>query len=144
MKEKLTAKATISINAPTEKVWKAITTPSLIKKYLMGTTVTTNWKEGSAIEYEGEYNGKKYHDKGVIKKIEKGRLLQSTYWSSAGGKEDKPENYNLVTYKLDEKDSHEKTLVTLTQTNVLSEKEKEHVTGNWKAVLKKLKEVAEN
>jgi uncharacterized protein YndB with AHSA1/START domain len=144
MKEKLTAKTTISINAPTEKVWKTITTPSLIKKYLMGTTVTTNWKEGSPIEYEGEYNGKKYHDKGVIKKIEKGRLLQSTYWSSAGGKEDKAENYNLVTYKLDEKDSHQKTVVTLTQDNVLSEKEKEHVTSNWKAVLKKLKEVAEN
>lgn len=144
MKEKLTAETTISINAPTEKVWKAITTPSLIKKYLMGTTVTTNWKEGSPIEYEGEYNGKKYHDKGVIKKIEKGRILQSTYWSSAGGKEDKPENYNLVTYKLDEKGGHEKTVVTLTQDNVVSEEEKEHVTGNWKAVLKKLKEIAEN
>ena len=144
MKEKLTVKTTVSINAPAEKVWKAITTPSLIKKYLMGTTVTSSWKEGSTIEYEGEYNGKKYHDKGVIKKIEKGRLLQSTYWSSAGGKGDNPENYNLVTYKLDEKEGQEKTIVTLTQDNVLSEQEKEHVTGNWKTVLKKLKKVAEN
>jgi hypothetical protein len=59
-----------------------------------------------------------------------------------GGKEDKPENYNLVTYYLSEKDG--KTIVTLTQDNVGSEKEKEHVTDNWKAVLKKLKEVVEN
>jgi len=59
-----------------------------------------------------------------------------------GGKEDKPENYNLVTYKLSQNDG--KTVVTLTQDNVLSEKEKEHVTGNWKSVLKKLKEVVEN
>lgn len=141
MKNKLTASTSVTINAPAKAVWKAITTPALVKEYLMGTTVTTDWKEGSPINYEGEYNGKKYHDKGVIKKIEPGKTLQSTYWSSAGGKEDKPENYNLVTYKL--KEDEGKTLVKLTQDNVTSEKEKEHVTGNWKGVLKKLKEVVE-
>ncbi|PQJ10913.1 hypothetical protein CJD36_013155 [Flavipsychrobacter stenotrophus] len=59
-----------------------------------------------------------------------------------GGKEDKPENYNVVTYKLKEVDG--KTIVTLTQDNVKDEKEKEHATGNWKMVLGKLKEVVEN
>jgi hypothetical protein len=44
----------------------------------MGTNVSIDWKEGSAISYEGDYNGKKYHDKGVIKKIEPGKLFQST------------------------------------------------------------------
>ena len=142
MKETLNAKVSVSINAAPSKVWKAITTPASIKKYLMGTDVSTDWKEGSPINYTGEYNGKKYHDKGVIKKIEPEKIFQSTYWSSMGGKEDKPENYNLVTYNLSEKDG--KTVLTLTQDNVGSEKEKEHVTGNWKAVLKKLKEIAEN
>jgi uncharacterized protein YndB with AHSA1/START domain len=142
MKEKLKAETTISIKAPAEKVWEAITTPALIEKYLMGTQVTTDWQQGSAITYEGEYNGKSYHDKGVIKKIEPGKIFQSTYWSSMGGKEDKPENYNLVTYRLSGKD--DKTVVTLTQDNVVSEEEKKHVTGNWKAVLKKLKEVVEH
>ena len=142
MKETLHAKVSVSINAAPSKVWKAITTPASIKKYLMGTDVSTDWKEGSPINYTGEYNGKKYHDKGVIKKIEPEKIFQSTYWSSMGGKEDKPENYNLVTYNLSEKDG--KTVLTLTQDNVGSEKEKEHVTGNWKAVLKKLKEIAEN
>jgi len=70
------------------------------------------------------------------------KLLQSTYWSSMGGKEDKPENYNVVTYKLTQKDN--KTAVTLTQDNVHSENEREHVTDNWNSVLKKLKEVVEN
>jgi hypothetical protein len=59
-----------------------------------------------------------------------------------GGKDDKPENYNLVTYQLWPKDN--KTMVTLTQDNVLSEKEKQHVTSNWNMVLEKLKEVAES
>jgi len=137
----LIAETSISIDAPAADVWKALTTPELVSQYLMGTTVTTDWKEGSPITYEGTYNGKSYHDKGVIKKAEPGKLLQSTYWSSAGGKEDKPENYNLVTYRLSENDGQ--TVVTLTQDNVQSEKEKEHVTGNWNAVLQKLKEVVE-
>ncbi|MDQ6904072.1 MAG: SRPBCC domain-containing protein, partial [Bacteroidota bacterium] len=102
--------------------------------YLMGTKVSTDWKEGSPITYKGNYNGKDYQDKGIIKKIEPEKILQSTYWSSIGGKEDKRENYNLVTYELLEKSGE--TVVTITQDNVHSEKEKEHVTGNWKSVLK--------
>ena len=58
-----------------------------------------------------------------------------------GGKEDKPENYNMVTYKLWPK--NDKTIVTLSQDNIQSEKEKEHVTENWKMTLKSLKKVVE-
>jgi len=142
MKNDLVAETSITIDASPSKVWKAITSPEQVKKYLMGTNVVTDWKEGSPITYEGEYNGKKYKDKGIIKKVEPGKTLQSTYWSSMGGKEDKPENYNLVTYKLANKD--EKTVVTLSQDNIHSEKEKEHATENWKGVLQKLKTVVED
>lgn len=141
MGNKLTAETSITINAVASKVWEALITPELIKKYLMGTNVTSEWKEGSSITYKGEYEGKVYSDKGVIKKIEPEKILQSTYWSSMGGKEDKPENYNLVTYKLSHRDR--KTIVTLTQNNIRSENEKKHVSKNWKMVLQKLKEVAE-
>jgi uncharacterized protein YndB with AHSA1/START domain len=141
MKSNLIAEASVSIDAGPTEVWNALTTPALIQQYLMGTKVTTNWKEGSPITYEGNYGGKAYKDKGTIKKISPGKVLQTTYWSSAGGKEDKPENYNLVTYTLARKD--DKTLVTLTQDNVTSEKEKEHVTKNWTSVLEKLKSVVE-
>ena len=142
MKNNLIAETSISVDATAKQVWKVLTKTKLIKKYLMGTDVSTDWKEGSTINYNGEYKGKKYHDKGVIKKIEPEKILQTTYWSSMGGKEDKPENYNLVTYKLTNKD--DKTVITVTQDNNASEKEKEHSTENWKAVLKKLKEVVES
>jgi uncharacterized protein YndB with AHSA1/START domain len=141
MKNNLKAEASITIDANPAAVWNALTSPEKVKKYLMGTTVSTDWKEGSPITYDGEYNGKKYRDKGVVKKAVPGKILQSTYWSSMGGKEDKPENYNLVTYELGEEDG--RTIVHLTQDNVQSEKEKEHVTENWNNVLKKLKSVAE-
>jgi uncharacterized protein YndB with AHSA1/START domain len=132
----------ISIEATPAQVWKALTTPELVKKYLMGTNVVSDWREGSAITYNGEYEGKQYHDKGIIKRIVPGEILQSTYWSSMSGKEDKPENYKLVTYVLEKRNGQ--TVVTLTQDNNATEKEKEHSTENWKTVLKKLKEVVES
>ncbi len=141
MKKSLIAETSITVDASPEKVWKALTTPALVKKYLMGTNVVTDWKEGSSITYDGEYNGKKYHDKGVIKKVEPGKLLQTTYLSSMSGKEDRPENYNLVTYKIKKKE--DKTVVTISQDNNATEKEREHSAENWKMVLKKLKEVVE-
>ncbi len=137
----LETQTSVTINASPAKVWTALTSPPLIKKYLMGTNVKTDWKEGSPIIYEGEYKGKEYKDKGKIIKFEPGKILQSTYWSSMGGKPDMPENYNLVTYEL--KENGGQTTVTLTQDNINSEEEKKHVTENWKAVLNGLKEVVE-
>jgi len=37
------AKASIKIDMPREKVWEALTNPQLIKQYLFGTKVTTDW-----------------------------------------------------------------------------------------------------
>lgn len=141
MKGTYTAETKVSIDAPADKVWKALTTPELIAKYFFGTKVTTNWKEGSVITYEGEYNGTQYTDKGVIKKFEPNKVLASTYWSSMGGKEDTPDNYNLVTYTLEE--GHNKTIVTLTQDNIATDKEKQQMLTNWNGILAELKNVAE-
>jgi len=139
---KLTAKTEIVINASPMQVWKTLTTPALIKKYLMGTDVVSDFNEGSPIAYSGEYEGKKYSDKGFIVKAEPGKILQSTYRSSMSGKEDKPENYKLVTYELN--GDERRTVLALTQDNISTEKEKEHATQNWEMVLRKLKEVAES
>lgn len=141
MKKNLKAETSVSINASPSDVWHAITTPSIIKKYLMGTKVSSDWKEGSAIEYTGNYEGKAYHDKGTIKKIQPESVFQSTYWSSMSGKEDTPENYNTVTYTLSHEDG--KTLLTLTQDNISSEEEKTNATRNWEKVLQALKDVVE-
>ncbi len=141
MRKTLIAETSISVHATPAQVWKVLTTPSQIKKYLMGTDVSSEWKEGSPILYTGEYEGKKYRDKGIIKRMENEKVFQSTYLSSMLGKEDKPENYNLVTYRL--KRRNDKTVVTLSQDNNATVKEKKHSTENWKMVLNKLKQVVE-
>lgn len=142
MKNTLNVETSISVDGTPAQVWKVLTTPKLIKKYLLGTDVSSDWKVGSSIIYTGEYEGKKYHDRGIIKKIEPEKVLQSTYLSSMTGKKDKPENYNLITYTLTKEGS--KTIITLSQDNVSTEKEKEHSTQNWNMVLQKLKEVVES
>ncbi|HOZ86177.1 MAG TPA: SRPBCC family protein [Bacteroidia bacterium] len=137
----LEAQISIEIDASPAKVWTAITSPPLIKKYLFGTEVKTDWKQGSPITYEGEYEGKTYEDKGIIVKFEPCKLFQSTYWSSMSGKPDRPVNYNLVTYELIA--NGKKTTVTVTQDNIASEEEKQHATKNWKKTLENLKKVVE-
>ena len=65
------AKASITINATAEKVWHALTDPRMIKKYMFGTSVISDWKEGSKIIWKGEWEGKSYEDKGKIIHLKK-------------------------------------------------------------------------
>ena len=53
------AKASISINAPFKEVWTALTDPMVIKQYMFGTNVVSDWKEGSPIVWKGEWQGQK-------------------------------------------------------------------------------------
>lgn len=66
MDQKFMSEATTTINAPASKVWEALIDPDLIKQYLYGTEVTSDWKVGSPITYKGEWQGKAYEDKGQI------------------------------------------------------------------------------
>jgi uncharacterized protein YndB with AHSA1/START domain len=141
MNKKLTAKATTTIGAPSSKVWAALTRPHLIKQYLFGTEVISDWKVGSPITYKGEWEGKAFEDKGRILKMEPEKLLMSTHWSPLSGVPDSPENYHTVTYTLSEKDGS--TEVTITQDNNASEEEKAHSEGNWKTVLAGMKKLLE-
>ena len=135
------AKTTITINAPGSKVWDALTKPDLIKQYLSGTEVATDWQVGSPITYKGTWEGKTYEDKGEILQIEPGRLLVSTYWSSLSGVPDIPENYKTVRYELSAEG--DRTWLTVTQENNDSQEEAEHSERNWNLVLDGLKKLLE-
>jgi uncharacterized protein YndB with AHSA1/START domain len=141
MNNNLIAKATITINVPASKVWEALTQPELIKQYLFGTEVTTDWQVGSPIRYRGVWQGKPYEDKGTIVAAEPGKRLVSTYWSPMSGAADLPENYKNVSYEL----SHEgsATRLTLTQDNNASEEEARHSSENWTMVLNGMKKLLE-
>lgn len=141
MNNDLIAGVTVSIHAPADKVWDALTNPEMIKQYLFGTQVETDWKEGSPISYKGSWEGKEYEDKGIILKVVPEKLLESTYWSSMSGLEDKPENYKKVTYAL--APAGDNTAVTITQDNNKTEDDKSNSEQNWTMVLDSLKKLLE-
>ena len=141
MNKTFIAKTSITINAPVSKVWDALTKPDLIKQYLFGTDVTTDWHAGSPITYKGIWEGKPYEDKGKILQIEKGKLLVSTFWSALAGKPDVPENYQTIRYELSA--DGDGTKLTLTQDNNASQEEANHSEENWKMVLDGMKKLLE-
>jgi uncharacterized protein YndB with AHSA1/START domain len=137
----LIAKAGIEIDAPVSRVWQALTDPAMIKQYLFGTDTITDWKKGSSIIYKGEWEGKQYEDKGSIVDIIPEKLLHTAYWSSMGGKEDAPENYNNVIYEV--KPDGDKTIVTIVQDNIDDQAGVKHMEENWGFVLRGMKKLLE-
>jgi len=142
MKRDYIAKRSIVVNAPAARVWQALTRPELVKQYLFGTEMTADWRVGGAITYRGQWEGKPYQDKGSVLAFEPEKRLRSTYFSSLSGLEDKPENYNTVTYELAE--AKGRTTLTVTQDNNPSPESAEHSAKNWAMVLEGLKKLVES
>lgn len=138
----ITATAETDIGVPPERVWTALTDPDQIEKYMFGSRVTTDWRVGSPITWAGEYEGRKYEDRGEVLDVQPGRRLSVSHYSPMSGRPDVPENYHTVTYLLATKggDTH----VTLSQDNNGSPEEAEHSTANWSAMLGALKEYLES
>ncbi|HEY3248465.1 MAG TPA: SRPBCC domain-containing protein [bacterium] len=135
------AEASRTINAPAARVWNALVDPAMIKQYLFGTDVVSNWKPGSPIVFRGEWQGKTYEDKGMILRVEPQRVLQYTHWSNLSELPDTPENYHTVTIELDAEGSQ--TRVSLSQDNNPTEQARDHSQKNWDTILAGLKSVLE-
>src|SRR6476659_6610486 len=141
MKSNINAQVSVNVHASIANVWDALTRPEIIKQYFFGTNTITDWKVGSPIKFQGEWEGRSYEDKGTILEIQKNELIKYDYWSSMSGIEDKPENYVIVTYQLTGKDND--VNLTITQENIPEEKMREHSEENWKKVMEGLKKVVE-
>ena len=135
------ARAVTTIHASISNVWNAVVDPALIKQYMFGASVSSDWKEGSPIVWKGEWQGKPYEDKGVILRIEPTHVLQYSHFSPLSGQPETPENYHTVTLELCEEPSG--TRVSLSQDNNATEQAREHSEKNWNTMLAGLKKVVE-
>ena len=142
MDKSLVAKTSTTIDAPGDEVWSALVDPGAIKEYMFGADVESEWREGSAITWKGEFKGKPYEDKGRILSIKPGRTLQYSHFSPLMGKPDKPENYHTVTIEL--APEGERTRVSLAQDNNATEEARRHSEKNWEAMLAGLKKYVEH
>ncbi len=139
--DKVLAK-TISINATTSKVWEALTNSDIIKLWLFGTNVISDWKVGSQLLFTGNWQGTDYADKGTILKFDIEKVFQYNYWSGFSGLADSPENYSVITFELTSDGNA--TMLTLTQSNFPTEAMYEHTAKNWDATLELMKKIIEN
>lgn len=142
MNHHLLVTKSIPINADSLKVWAALTDPRIIQLYLYGAETVTDWKVGSPIIFQGEVEGQKWQDKGVILENQPGEVLRYSYWSGFCGLEDAPENYATVTYRLEPQGDN--TLLTISQEGYPGEESQQSSAGNWESILRKIKEIVEN
>ena len=169
MEKDLAATATTTIDAPASDVWDALVNPEKIKQYMFGTNVVSDFKEGSPITWKGEWKGKPYEDKGVIKRAAPGRVLEYTHnehrviveLSGSDGttnvrlRQDTPERVlefthasgqnpaevHTVTIELSGSDGT--TNVRLSQDNNANQKAKQESEKNWSMMLDSMKKLLE-
>ena len=149
MSQSLFITNTISIHAPSFKVWDALTNPQQTKKYMFGCETISDWKKGSSLLWSAMYEGKEtVFVKGIIKDIESGKFLAYTTIDPNSAMEDIPENYLTVTYNLVEK--NRETIFTVTQGDygkvADSEKRYQEAYNNgegWNPLLIEIKKLVE-
>ena len=142
MRHDLEVSHTVEVNVPVSRMWEVLTQPEIIKEYLFGTETVTDWKPGSEIIFQGDYQGHKYRDHGVIQENILNKKISYTYWTGFSGLEDKPENCSLITYKLVATGDN-KTEFTWTQQGFANEDGYKHSQTGMKDFLGEIKEIAE-
>ena len=142
MNQNLIAQSSVVVDAPAERVWQALISPPAIRQYMFGATVETDWTAGSPITWKGEWEGKRYEDKGVIVHVEPCRRLEYTHFSPRSGLPDRPEHYHTVTVELSPEGRN--TRVSLLQDHNATEEARLHSERNWAAMLSGLKQYVES
>lgn len=141
MDQNLISNASITVQAPREKVWQALVDPEAIQEYMFGAQAVSDWQEGSPIVWRGVWQGKPFEDKGRILQLIPGQTLQYSHFSPLSGQPDRPENYHTVTIMLSEAGNG--TVVQLTQDKNTSEQERLESERNWAMMLEALKKYVE-
>ena len=129
MSQTLIAKCCIQINNTVDEAWKALVNPEIVEKYMLGSKQLSDWRKGSNIIWQKDFNGRKFEDKGEILEITPRKSLKYTHYSPASGRPDAPENYQTVSVTL--KANAKGTTIELRSDNNASETEKEMNEHIW-------------
>jgi len=129
----------ITINAPREKVWQALTDPEITRKYFFHCRVLSSWEPGSPIVFKGRmFWIIPIKLEGTVKKIVPGHLLQYTVENHGTG------GMSLVTDELSEENG--KTLLKITDdvgSEPGAEKRYKNSMSGWDKILRGLKRTVE-
>ncbi len=140
---------TITINAPASKVWDALTNPEQTKKYMFGCEAISDWKVGSDLIWQMDYEGTPFVPvKGKIILMAPGLILGYTVFDPHSNMEDIPENYLSVNYNLVEQNGE--TILTVMQGdyNIVADGERRYKEAyndgkGWDPILQEIKKIVE-
>jgi len=90
------------IEAPAVRVWAVLTEPTLVKQWQYGSDLITDWRVGGDIRFRSAWNGQVFEQWGTIQEVVPYRRIRYSLFAPAPGREDRPENYFVMTYHLDE------------------------------------------
>lgn len=133
--------STIRIDAPTSRVWAAITKPELVKLWQYGSDVLTTWEIGSDIRFRTEWEGQVFEQWGKVLEVKPYQVIRYRLFAPRPGLEDKPENYFVMSYLLTEEEGQ--TKLEIQQEDNRPNAKQEEPQGEENPVLQSLKEVAE-
>ena len=131
------ATAEVTVAAPVERVWSALTDPAEVSAWMFGTRLETDWTPNGPITWSGEFQGRNYQDKGVVLEVDRPRRLVVTHFSPLTGQPDAPENYHTLVYELS--GNGDGTTLSLSQDNNADDAEADHSRKNWEQALGALK-----
>lgn len=141
MNERAVKKSVILDAAPGE-VWKLITDPDCIRKFLFNSQVKTNWKKGSPIQFRGSWKGREYRATGTILQVKENELLEYSYFNNVSGlKEINEDNHSRVIYKLSERKG--RTILSIVQANLPSQDEENEAALYWESVIERIVQLLE-
>ena len=136
----------ITINASTSQVWHILTTPELMKKWMISDdieiNISTDWKVGSPMVIRGNMNGKNFENNGTVLQFEPEKTLEYSHLSSTSRLPDQPESYSIIEFRL--QPMEDLTILTLTVSNFLTESIYKHLAFYWNVTVEVLKRMIEN
>jgi uncharacterized protein YndB with AHSA1/START domain len=136
----------VTIKASTSQVWHILTTPKLMKKWMVSDdleiNISTDWEVGSPMVIHGHMNGKDFENNGTVLQFEPDKTLAYSHLSSTSRLPDRPESYSIIEFRL--QPMEDLTILTLTVSNFPTESIYKHLAFYWNVTLEVLKRMIEN
>ena len=134
----------VSIAAPTPVVWRVLTDPELMKRWMgepeMELEVRTTWRVGSPVVISGTHHVRFSKD-GTVLRFEPERLLAYSHRSSLSDLPDEPASYTELEFALSAAGTG--TSLTFTARNFPTESVYRHLALYWKGTMQVVKRVAD-
>lgn len=131
----------IAINASPAAIWEALTVPAVMQRWIIDVPIQIiiTPRSGGQLQLSGDLHGIPFDNHGEILHWKPELFLQYTYWSSLSQQADVPENYALISFRLDEPGQ-----LHFTQENILTAPTYHHFNFYWNTALALIKNICES